>query len=45
MPHAMMQQRQVAGEATQPPAARGEQQRMMAANRTMGWQRRVAGAV
>jgi hypothetical protein len=43
MPHARMQRRQVAGEATQPLAARGEQQRMMAANRTMGWQRRVAG--
>jgi hypothetical protein len=45
MMHVMTQRRQVAGEATQPLAARGEQQRMMATKRTMGWQRRVAEAV
>jgi len=38
-----MQRRQMAGEAAQPLAARGDQQRMMAANRTMALQRRVAG--
>jgi len=43
MPHARMQRRQMAGEAAQPLAARGDQQRMMAANRTMALQRRVAG--
>ena len=45
MMHVMTQRRQVAGEAAQPLAARGEQQRMMATKRTMGWQRRVAEAV
>jgi len=43
MPQATAQRRQMAGEAAQPLAARGDQQRMMAANRTMALQRRVAG--
>jgi CHASE3 domain sensor protein len=43
MLQATVQRRQVAGEAAQPLAVRGDQQRMMAANRTMALQRRVAG--
>lgn len=43
MLQATAQRRQVAGEAAQPLTARGDQQRMMAANRTMALQRRVAG--
>jgi CHASE3 domain sensor protein len=43
MLQATAQRRQVAGEVAQPLTARGDQQRMMAANRTMALQRRVAG--
>ncbi len=43
MQHATAQRRQVAGEAAQPLTACEEQQRMIAANQTMGPKRRVAG--
>ena len=43
MLQATAQRRQVAGEAAQPLTACEEQQRMIAANQTMGPKRRVAG--